>query len=655
MGRVANSKTLLCLMLFALFITGFAYSTGLTGGFAFDDYPNIVRNTAITDGDMSIRSLAQVAWSGTAGPLKRPISMLSFALNYHLTGHSPRAFKITNLAIHMLNGLLVFWLCVLILRARAERTGEVLDRRLVACGLVVSAIWLVHPINLTSVLFVVQRMNSLAATLSLLAVIAYCIGRFRIIANERGGNLLVYLGFPLFVAIGALCKENALLTVPLIALVEVCFFRFRSEKQIDRYGLLGFFAVSLVIPGLIVCGYLLIQEDYLIAGYAGRPFTLIERLLTESRVIWFYVSMLLLPQLSQMGLFHDDFIVSVSLFEPNKTLIAVLTLIAFVVSAVASIRRYPLFAFAILWFAIGHSLESTVIPLELVHEHRNYLPSIGLLLGITVAGFEFLDKAASVRWFSMALAGGLFLVFTTITFLRAGDWSDPITLATVEAERNPDSLRTIYELGRVRYGAYLMHGDDRDFRESLALLERTLELDPNTKRPLVELMRVTYLHGEEPKPEWKRELIRRYSETLLHHSEWTDLNNLVKCHAGKDCAFPREAIIELLTAALSNPTASQHDRAQLMVILGIFYVNEFHEYVPALALLEDALKIRPRDFGFNEARAEVLILAGNLHEAERAIGYIESGTTWDDFIFTPPERVSVLKRKLREAQALNDR
>ncbi len=637
-------------MLLMLLLTSLAYTAGLSGGFAFDDYSNILLNTAITDGDMSIESLAQVAWSGTAGPLKRPISMLSFALNYHATGSFPLAFKLTNLVIHLINGLLVFWLAILILRARAERVGATLKQRAMTCALVVSAVWLVHPFNLTSVLFIVQRMNSLAATFSLFAIICFCIGRNRIILGELHGNALVYIAFPGLVAIGALCKENALLSLPLIALIEICFFRFRSNKPRDRTFLLAFFGASLIIPTIIVCSYLILEPDRLVAGYVRRPFSLSERLLTESRVIWFYVSMLLFPRLSQMGLFHDDLVVSTGFFEPSVTIIAIIGIVIIITAAIASIRRFPLFAFAILWFAIAHSLESTLVPLELVHEHRNYLPSVGLLLGIFIGVLELIDKVPNARQLLTLVTVGIISVYAAMTFIRAGDWSDPITLATVEAERNPQSLRNIYELGRVHYGLYLMRGDEQDYRKSLVLLERASELDPNTKRPLVELMRVTYIHGEGPKPEWKMELVRRYSETLLHHSEWVDLSKLVKCHAGRDCEFPRDTIVELLAAALSNPTASQHDRARIMAALAAFYVNEQRDYSPALALLDDALKIRPLDFGFNEMRAEILIMAGRTVEAERAIEYIDSQNSWDDFIFTPADRLTALKRKLSEAK-----
>lgn len=634
-----------------LLLTALAYSPGLTGGFAFDDYPNILLNKAITDGDMSTDSLAQVVGSGVAGPLKRPIAMLSFAVNYHSTGATPRAFKLTNLVIHLLNGLLVLWLAILILRAHDGVPAVSASANPTVCALAISAIWLVHPLNLTSVLFVVQRMNSLAATFSLLAVICYCLGRFRLVTGHRGGNLLLYTGLLVFTALGVLCKENAVLVFGFAALVEVCFFCFRTNRPRDRQFLIALFVVTVLIPSAALCLYFILHADWFVTQFAGRGFSPLERALTESRVLWFYVSLLLFPRLGQMGLFHDDFVLSSGLFEPLSTAFAVGAIAVALALAIFAIRRFPMVAFSVLWFAIGHAMESTLFPLELVHEHRNYLPGIGLVVGV-VAGLDYLGRVVGARWPPVAAALGIFVTFGALTFVRAGDWSDPVTLATIEAERNPRSFRTVYELGRVRYGLYLMGGDERDYAASIAILESSLELDASAKRPLIEMIKLAYKHGDQPKDEWREQLIQRYAETLFHHAEWVDLHNLVACHAEGECAVPHAMVIDLFLAALSNPTVAEHARAQLMVDLAVFYVNEFRDFEPALALLQDAVALRPRDFSFNAAQAEVLVLAGRFDEAESVIAYITANDSWDDYVARPGERVAALEAQLRAGRGL---
>ena len=92
----------------ALVATFFVYQRGLSGPFLFDDGPNIVRNANLAIHDLSPASLTQAAWSGHSGPLLRPLSMMSFAANYYATGLDPYYFKLTNLVIHLFNGLGVF-------------------------------------------------------------------------------------------------------------------------------------------------------------------------------------------------------------------------------------------------------------------------------------------------------------------------------------------------------------------------------------------------------------------------------------------------------------------------------------------------------------------------------------------------------------------
>ena len=304
------------------------------------------------------------------------------------------------------------------------------------------------------------------------------------------------------------------------------------------------------------------------------------------------------------------------------------------------------------WFTIGHAMESTLLPLELVHEHRNYLPSVGLILGSVVGVLEF-ARVSRVNWLPLFAAIGIFFVFCSLTFLRASNWSDPVTLASTEATRNPQSYRAVYELGRVRYGSYLMNQNEEDYHASLAIIEQSASLDPAAKRPFVELIRIAYVHGDQPKSAWRDELIRRYRETLFHPTEWTDLNRLVGCHAAGECGFPVATLIDIFAAALSNSTVSQHVRAQLMVDLAILYTNELGYYGPATALLDDAVKIRPYEFLFNATRIEVMVLSGRFDEAETAIRNLDGINKWDDFIVTPVTRVADLMRLLSEARELS--
>ncbi len=625
-----------------------AYLPGMTGGFVFDDYVNILFNDDLRAETLTFSDLLQAGWSGVAGPLKRPLAMMSFALNFATTGDFVAGFKLTNLCIHLVNGVLLFLLLRLILEAHANRIGRA-EVNLPMLAAVATGIWLVHPLNLTSILYVVQRMNSLATLFSLAAMVCYCAGRRRLERSEAGAWWFIGGGVPLFTVFGILSKENAVLTIPLIALLELCFFRWHTPTARDRTVLIVLFAVVLVLPAAAALVYLGINPDYLASHYAGRPFTLSERLFTEARVLWFYLSLLLVPNLGRFGLHHDDYELSTSFVDPLSTAVALGGIGFAIIFAVSMLRRRPLVTFAIGWFLIGHALESSVVALELVHEHRNYLPGVGVILAATY-GLAVLFRRY-LGTVGLRLLGALVIsLYAAVTFIRAGDWSDPITLAVVEAERHPNSFRAVYDLGRIEVGLYDLSGDERHYQNALKHLERSAALDKTAKRPLAALMKLEYAHGREPKPEWKAELQYRYQNTLFHVSETLDLHRIIKCRATRACRFPPNEIVALIQSALSNPSIPPYSKAQLLIDLAVFYVNEAGDFRPAMNLLDDAVDLFPHEFEFRKIRAQIYVMAGRYAEVDDEIRYLRSVSVWRDQLRPPLAAIEALEQRLREAR-----
>ena len=152
------------------------YYPGLWGDYVFDDSANILENKKLAITSLDWNSLSAAFWSGGAGPLGRPISMLSFALNYYFTGFDPYYFKLTNLTIHFINGILIYFLSLLIFK-RLNVEKKIRAELVPYLALIVSAIWLIHPLNLTSVLYVVQRMTSLSTLFGFLTLVLYCYWR----------------------------------------------------------------------------------------------------------------------------------------------------------------------------------------------------------------------------------------------------------------------------------------------------------------------------------------------------------------------------------------------------------------------------------------------------------------------------------------------
>ena len=634
------------ILLTAALLTILVYLPGLGGGFVFDDYSNILLNEDLKVSPLSVKSLLQAGWSGMSGPLKRPISMISFALNYATTGDFIGAFKLTNVIIHIFNGVLMFIFFRLLMRVYSTgQNSPQLNYCFVAA--VAAALWMLHPLNLTSVLYIVQRMNSLSAMFSLLALISYCKARVNMEEGKAFGRWWLLAAVPLFVTLGALSKENAVLTFPLIGLVELCFFRLRTADLVDRKLLIGFLVATILLPVALAAAHVVSHPNYLGARYAARPFSMVERLLTEGRVMWFYLALLVFPKLSSFGLYHDDYVISTGMFEPITTVFAVGALGVAVFLAVFGLRRVPMLTFAIGWYLIGHIMESSVIALELVHEHRNYLPSMGILFALSYACARACASTSVPRLPQLAAVVAIFLT-AAITFLRAGDWRDPVTLAVVEAERHPNSMRAVYDLGRVQFGLHQLTQRQEFYDSGLANLERAAEIDPSSKRPLIGLIRVQYEHGYTPKTEWMTELLHRYEFALFHPSEIEDLTRLVKCRASPDgCSFPVDDILQLYHAALRNQSSSRFSRAQLMVDLAVLYVNEANDLAPAVNLLDDAVQLFPKEFNFRKIRAQVYLLAQMDSELEDEIRFMRSVTVWRDLIESPDAVIDDLETQLR--------
>ena len=484
------SRHRLPLLVGLLLVVGLVYWPGLSGPWLFDDFSNIRGNDFLRVGTLDWQSLRGAAGSRAAGPLGRPVAYISFALDHYFHGDaSPYGYKLVNVLIHGVNVLLVAVLLGMVLARLAAR--RVLPAHLAApAALAVTALWALHPIQISSVLYVVQRMTSLSATFTLAALLCWLRARGgwqRSIAVEAApapgvgpaegasaatapsaakhwAALPWLLAGALFWALGLLTKETAVL-LPLYALLldRVLYPDapwWRRWRRIPAWVRLALLTGALaVIFGLAAW--------YCAPGYASRPFTLPERVLTQARVLWFYVGLVALPRIDAFGLHHDDIALSTGLLAPWTTLPALLGLAGLGLLAWRCTDRRPLVALGIGWFLAGHALESTVVPLEIAHEHRNYLPLLGLLL----AGSGALLAADLPRRLSAAVVLVAGVAFAATTALRADQWGDELGMSRYEVLHHPGSAQAHSNLAvdLVWRGAYA---------QARHHLEKAMELAP---------------------------------------------------------------------------------------------------------------------------------------------------------------------------------
>ena len=379
--------TLLAILGAGVFVV---YQPGLQGPFLLDDYPNIVANKLIAVDTLDGEHLRDAAFSlGNRPYPHRGLARLSFALNYYFAGgrFDVFAFKLTNVVIHVLNGLLVYWLSVLLLRryagvARGSSVQAGWSAMQSYLPLLVAALWLLHPIQLTSVLYVVQRMTSMSAFFVLAGLLLFVMGRVRLESGRSSGLGWMFAGLAGGVGLGYLCKQNAVLLPFYAFLVELFFFRHEVLPPVARRRLYGFYALTVGLPVVAGLAGLVFAWDVIAEGYVYRDFTVWERLLTESRVLFFYLGLLVVPHIRSFGLYHDDIVLSTGLLEPWTTALSVLSWAVLLGLALWGVRRRAIWSFGLLWYLLGHSLESSFVSLELVFEHRNYLPSFGIVFAL---------------------------------------------------------------------------------------------------------------------------------------------------------------------------------------------------------------------------------------------------------------------------------
>lgn len=410
------------------------YATGLDGGFLFDDWVNLPalgRYGPVEDLDALLRYVT----SGGADPTGRPVSMLSFLIDARNWPADPAPFKRTNIILHILNGILLYH----VLTALGERVAHNPKHAHVA-AILAAGIWLLHPLWVSTVLYIVQRHAMLAAF--------FVLGGLRLwIASDkafREGQPLAgwWLGMASVGGCGLLAglsKANGFLLPALLLTLNLSVLRIQDGTLCEP-NLASLRRARLVlvnIPSLLVFLGLAVLAFTAQYNFQERPWTVGERLLTQPRVICEYLYYLLVPGIDARGIFADDYRASMGLFAPPVTALAILTLAGLVALAWRQRLHGPAFAAAILFFLGGHAMESGALKLELYFEHRNYLPAAMLFWPLALT----LTRPARYRRLGLFAAAGLLVVCAACTLIQAKLWGDPERLAMTWAMDIPDSPR----------------------------------------------------------------------------------------------------------------------------------------------------------------------------------------------------------------------
>jgi hypothetical protein len=682
------------------------------------------------------------------------LASITFALNWMAGGGDPWPFKVTNIVIHLINGVLVFVMLRALLRLLAWRRGGqawqtdsgsplhgvrndekiddvarrgtqndeaeerdasqslaipeppegrnpgsvgsnardgretdsrvtngetgIDDSAATRLALIVAAAWMLLPINLMAVLYVVQRMESLCQIFVLAGLWAYLHGRRMMLTaagdakRDRRGFSLAVTGIVLGTLLGLTSKETAVLLPVFAFLAEWIVIGFGrnaplrnntqpsvvpglSEGQSlgsvvsgtrdvretdsgsplrgirnDKVGVQSgigndgdarndrriwpLFTVTLFVPAVLGTAWL-VRSVLRPGALAGRDFTLAQRLMTEARVLVDYLHWTLLPNPEVLSLYHDEIVKSTGLLTPWTTLGSIVLLAALILVAVLLRKRRPLVSLGIGWFFAAQLLTATIIPLELVYEQRMYFASIGVLLA---AGALLLGLRWKIAW--PLLRGFLVTValvwFAVATNLRAQEWSNPLRLAVAEANRHPESPRAVYEAGRLLLIAS-NYEQGKALDASWKYLREAAAIPGSSALADQAMIMIADHHRQGDDAEYWYSMIDKLSNQPTRQEDISALISLTNCYGNGVCKFNASWLNRAYQAVLSRP----HPIARLNGAYADFLRDILHDDMQAEVYLARAVAGDPGEPAY---RVDLAALYARNGQTEKGLEQIDA-------------------------------
>ncbi|MBL7224785.1 MAG: tetratricopeptide repeat protein [Desulfobacteraceae bacterium] len=424
------------------------YSNTFDASWHFDDGPNILQNEALHLTHLNWQDIKKTffaSWGG-GGKLYRPAACLSFALNYYFGRTGVSGYHVVNLTVHFLSSIFLFLFIHNTLNLPLLKIRYRPDAYSIA--LLATVLWAISPVQVQAVTYIVQRMTSMAGMFYSMSLYFYLKGK------TSGPKTLKTTHYFLCFLCGVLSlgsKENAVMLPIIIFIFDLILIQGITKKSIKRHSFFLLIAVvTCLIAAFLLKGPFIFDPIKTLSGYNIRGFTLFERLLTEPRIVLFYISLLLYPMPYRLCFAHD-ISVSKGLFDPPTTIIAILIIFMLLGLAILKSKRWPLVSFCILFFFMNHAVESTVLPLELAFEHRNYIPSMLFFVPLSilfVKGIKFFSGKVSMQIIIAASVVLVLIASGNSTFIRNFVWKTGETLWIDTVLKSPNLPRTHHNLGK---------------------------------------------------------------------------------------------------------------------------------------------------------------------------------------------------------------
>ncbi len=624
----------------------FVYWPGLSGPFVFDDFPSIVDNEALNLESFTIENIKTALFSVRTGPLYRPVSYFTFLINYQLTELNPFWFKVTNVAIHFVNSILFFFFCRSFFSFLHKKNKD--DLTIISMAIFSASLWAFHPLNVTSVLYVVQRMTSLSCLFFFCTLNLYFYARVKQLQESRV-KFIYFFGAFFFFVLAILSKESILTGLGVLFLLEIIFFKFlgSSLKPIRYFKPIIFLIVSSV---LFIFLAILIEHNWLERSYSMRDFSLKERVMTQPRVLWLYIKMIFIPNIQDMAIFRDDLIISKGIFSPLSTFFSMLFLILGMFLSVFLVKKKPIFCFGLGWFLLGHGLESSIFSLEMMFDHRNYFPMMGFIIIIADLLNHVRDKCP--LYYKNIIFILPVILCASGTWVRANTWSSDFTLYENESRNHPLSVRAHTQLA-MAYVDMLLLNDNSVVNDSFnkKLYEKVThhynlasQLSNNDISGFVGLIRFNdiFLHKKDPNVE--NLLIERIAKAPITIDMNKRLKDLIGCRYSETCAISPAFLNRIINALEENPYFERADKSGFYNDFGAITLS-YGLYDASVFYFKKAVVLSPQNGDYVFGLSTTYYLMGEYDKAIAMLNTIDRSTLPKSYLKKYQDMDDLLKKK----------
>ncbi|KQC10665.1 MAG: hypothetical protein APR62_11680 [Smithella sp. SDB] len=429
----------------SLFIVLFSiYSNSFYGDWHFDDYANIVDNPHIQMKSFSWSEIKHCMYGLEQERPSRPLAYLSFALNFFFHGKNVFGYHVTNFIIHYLTSVFLFLFIFNTLKL--PRLKNQYENIAYPIASIATFFWAVHPLWVTSVTYIVQRMASMTGLFYIASMYFYLKARI----NPKFKYSFSFFIISLLCGLASvLTKENAAMLPASILLFDLFLIAGITRQNVIKYAKIAFLPLLIIL----LIGFIYVDFSNILDEYKIRDFTMLQRVMTQPRVILFYLSLLFYP----IGLrltFLYDINVFRSLLQPWTTIPSILLILFIIIFAIYIARKRPLISFCIIFFFLNHLIEGSIFPLEMIYEHRNYLPSMLLFIPIAEFIIYVIDYFSYNKIIQFIVALGIVITLVgegDITYNRNKIVSDDFLLWFDNIEKSPALSRPHANTGRIYF------------------------------------------------------------------------------------------------------------------------------------------------------------------------------------------------------------